>query len=158
MRRKANIRGQPVPKLFLWIAASVADAAAVNRNGIKTILACVLSTFFIKDKPVFSTGPKSLPKNPPDGPALCNRVFDDCILDDEPLTKAFQTLKTCVLVNSNLHGKLFSSLESPTTFDESFKVTSVSFFIWDFNLLSCELDNFTFKVLIDSFYADIILK
>ena len=31
-------------------------------------------------------------------------------------------------------------------FDDRFKVISVSFFIPDFNLLSCELDNFTFKV------------
>ena len=41
--------------------------------------------------------------------------------------------------------KLFSSYESTTTFDESFKVTSVLFFITDFNLLSCELSNFSFK-------------
>ena len=26
-------------KFFLWIAASIADAAAVNPNGIKTLLA-----------------------------------------------------------------------------------------------------------------------
>ena len=51
-----------------------------------------------------------------------------------------------MLVN-NLCGKLFSSLESPTTFDEIFKVTSVPFFIPDFNLLSCELDNFTSNML-----------
>ena len=42
---------------------------------------------------------------------------------------------------------LFSSLESPTTFDEIFKVTSVFFFIPDFNSLSCQLGNFMFKVL-----------
>ena len=38
-------------------------------------------------------------------------------------------------------------IKSPKTFDESFKVTPVPFFISDFNMLSCELDNFTFKVL-----------
>ena len=43
-----------------------------------------------------------------------------------------------------LCGKLVSSLQSPTTFDERFKVTSVPFFIPDF---SCELDDFTFKIL-----------
>ena len=32
------------------------------------------------------------------------------------------------------------------TLDERFKITSISFFIADFNLLSCELDNFTFNV------------
>ena len=36
--------------------------------------------------------------------------------------------KACVLVNNNLWGKLFSSLESPAIFDESFNVTSVPFF------------------------------
>ena len=40
-----------------------------------------------------------------------------------------------------------SSLESPTAVDESFEVTSILLFIPDFNLLSSELDNFTFKVL-----------
>ena len=35
-------------KYFLWIAASVADAAAVNPNGIETLLANGLSTFPIK--------------------------------------------------------------------------------------------------------------
>ena len=29
----------PDPNIFWWIAASVADAAAVNLNGIKTLLA-----------------------------------------------------------------------------------------------------------------------
>ena len=43
--------------------------------------------------------------------------------------------------------KLVLSLEFPIKFDERFKVTSVQFFIPDFNLLSCELDNFTIKVL-----------
>ena len=61
--------------------------------------------------------------------------------------KSFTKLETCVLVNNNLCGKLLSSLKPPTTFDESFKVIPVPFFIPDFNLLSCELDNFTFKVL-----------
>ena len=57
-----------------------------------------------------------------------------------------RSFETCVLVNNNLCRKLFSSLESPTIFDSSYKVTSVPFFIPDFNLLSCELDSFTFKV------------
>ena len=73
--------------------------------------------------------------------------FDNLILAGELFAKALQSPETCVLVNNNLCGKLFSSLESPPTFGESFKVTSVPFFILDFNLLSCELDNFTFKVL-----------
>ena len=70
--------------------------------------------------------------------------FDNFILAEELFAKALQILKTSVLVNNNLCGKLFSSLESPATFDESFKVASAPFFIPDFNLLSCKLDNFTF--------------
>ena len=54
--------------------------------------------------------------------------------------------ETCVLVNNDLCGKLFS-LESLTIVNKSFKVTSVLYFIQYFNLLRCVLDNFTFKVL-----------
>ena len=70
-------------------------------------------------------------------------VFDSFILAKELFAKALRSFETCVLVNNNL----FSSLESPATFDENFKVTSVPFFIPDFYLLSSELHNFTFKVL-----------
>ena len=52
--------------IFLCIAASAADAAAVNPKGIKTFLANGLMTFFIKSNHVFSNGPNSLPRNPPD--------------------------------------------------------------------------------------------
>ena len=38
----------PDPNIFLGIAASVVDAAAVNPNGIKTLLANGLSTFSLK--------------------------------------------------------------------------------------------------------------
>ena len=37
----------PDPKTFFRIAASIADATAINPNDIKTILANDLSTFFI---------------------------------------------------------------------------------------------------------------
>ena len=60
------------------------------------------------------------------------------------LQKLYEALKLLfhlklLLVNSNLCRKLFSSLESPTTFDEGFKFTLVTFFIPGFNLLSCKL-------------------
>ena len=58
------------PNTFLGIAASAANAAAVNPRGIKTIL--VNGTFFITAKIVFSNGPKSLLKTPLDCPILCN--------------------------------------------------------------------------------------
>ena len=63
------------PNIFLWIAVSVANAAAVNPNGIKTLLASGVSTFLIKGNPVFSNGPKSLPRNPLDCSILCSRVL-----------------------------------------------------------------------------------
>ena len=63
-------------------------AAAVNPNGIKTILANGLIKFFIKGNPVFSNGPKILPK-----------LF---ILADESFVKALRIFETCVVVNNNL--------------------------------------------------------
>ena len=42
-------------------------------------------------------------------------------------------------------------------FDDTFKITLVLFFVVDFNLLSCELDSFTFNYCIESFHIDIIL-
>ena len=143
--REAKSNGRAKPNIFLWIAASVAYAAAVNPNGIKTVLAVLAGSwnaFLIKDNPVFSNGPKFLPKNLTDYPILCNWVFDDFIWADESFVKGFWRFEICVLVNNNLCGKLFLSLESPTTFDEIFRVTSVPFFIPDFNSSSCEFDNF----------------
>ena len=88
-----------------------------------------LSTFPIKGNPVFSNGPKSLPQNPPGYTILCNLDFDNFILAEELFRKALQRFETCVLINNNLCGKLFSSLESPTTFDEVFKVSLVEVFL-----------------------------
>ena len=61
--------------------------------------------------------------------------FDNFVLAEELFVKPFRSFGTCVLVNNNLCGRLFSSLESPTIFEEIFKVTSVPFYIPDFNLL-----------------------
>ena len=52
---------------------NVADPAAVNCNGLKTILASVLS-IFIKGNPFFSNGPKGLLENPRNGPVLCKYI------------------------------------------------------------------------------------
>ena len=52
----------PDPNIFWWIAPSVADAAVVNPDGTKTLLAYGLSTYPIKDNPVFSDGSKGLRK------------------------------------------------------------------------------------------------
>ena len=56
----------PDPKIFLWIPASATDAAAVNPNGIETLLVNRLITFLINGSPVFNIGPRSLPRIPPD--------------------------------------------------------------------------------------------
>ena len=37
--------------------------------------------------------------------------------------------------------------ELAVIFDDNLNLTSVSFFIADFNLLNCEFDSFTFKLL-----------
>ena len=69
---------------------------------------------FNKGNPVFSNAPKGLTKTTPDFPILCNWVFDNFILTDEPFAKALRSLEASVLVNNNnVCGKLVSSLESP---------------------------------------------
>ena len=60
-----------------WIAPFVTDAAAVNLNGTKTLLAYSLSTFPINGKLIFSDGPKSLLRNPPNCTIVDNRVFEN---------------------------------------------------------------------------------
>ena len=52
----------PDQSITSWVVASVAVAAAANSNGIKTLLARSLSTFFINE-------------NPLDWPILCNWDF-----------------------------------------------------------------------------------
>ena len=56
----------PDPNNFLCIPVSAADAAAVNPNGIKTLLANGLITFFINGSPLYNNGPRSLARNLPD--------------------------------------------------------------------------------------------
>ena len=86
-----------------------------------------------------------LPRNPLDCIILDNWVFGNLISADEWIAKALRRFETCLLVNNNLWEKLVSS--SPIIFDVILKTTSVSFFIVDLNLLSCEFDSFTFKLL-----------
>ena len=107
----------------------------------------IASVHFFKGKPVFKNGSKILLKNAHDCPILCIWVFDNFIFAEEPFVKALQSLETSVLVDNDFYEKLVSSLELPITFNERFKVTSVPFFIPDLNLLSCQLNNLTLKVL-----------
>ena len=110
---------------IISLASSIADAAAANRNGIKGLLGIGLRTFHIKGNPVFGNSSPS-PKNPSDFPISCNWVFDCFMFADETFVKAYQSFETCVLVNNNLCGNLFSSLELPRTFNEIF----TSFYSW----------------------------
>ena len=86
------------------------------------LLANGLSACPMKGNPVFNNGPKSLPENGPDCAILCNLVFDDFILADKPFGQALRNFQTGVLINNNLCGKLFSALESPTTFEQFSKL------------------------------------
>ena len=48
------------------------------------LLANGWSTFFIRDKPVFSNGLRRLARNSPDCPILDHWVFENFVLADEP--------------------------------------------------------------------------
>ena len=63
------------------------------------------------------------------------------------LAKALRRFAICLLVNNNSGRKLVLSSELPIIFDDSLKTISVSVFIADFSLLSCEFDSLTFKLL-----------
>ena len=134
----------PDPNIFLCIPASAVDAAAGNPKGIKTLLASCLITFFISGYPVFSNGTRSLLRNTPDSIIWDIWVFDN-LISFYLSAKALRRFAACLLVNNNLWGKLVSS--SPIIFDDNLKTTSVLFLITDFNLLSCEIDSFTCKLL-----------
>ena len=100
----------------------------------------------MKGKPCFSNDSKCLPKNPSWLSYFMQLRFWQ--LADKLFGKTLQSFETCELVYNNLCGNYWhASLESPAAFDESFKVISRPFIIPDFNLLSCKLDNFTFKLL-----------
>ena len=88
-------------RFFLCIPESAAAAAAVNPKGIKTPLANGLIAFFISGNPVFSKGPRCLPRNSPDCISLDNWVFDSLILVLELFIKALRRFATCLLVNNN---------------------------------------------------------
>ena len=54
--------------------------------------------------------------------------------------------------------KIFSSLESQETFDEIFNVTSVPFFVPDFNLLSYKFDSLHLNYYNEYFSIDILVE
>ena len=82
-------------KYFLFIAASVAEAAAV-----KPSIPNGLTTDFNKGNTDFRNGIKNF-KNPPFC-ILVNCAFENLILAYVWLFNAFLRLKVCLLVNNNL--------------------------------------------------------
>ena len=70
-------------------------------------------------------------------------VFDNSIWADK-FTRALWRFQAFVLVSNSLWGKLASSSELSIRFDDKLRALSVSFFVADFNLFSCEFGNFTF--------------
>ena len=98
------------PKKFLLNSCISFDAAAVNPEGSKTLLASGVSTFFIEVKPVFIKGQRNLPKNCPKSTILDNWVFENFMLAVEAFAKTFRIFEICELVENNSCGKLASSL------------------------------------------------
>ena len=88
--------------MLLFIPTSAADAAAVNPNGIKTLLANGFITFYINGNLVYNNGPRSLPRNPPDCIILDIWVFDSLISVDKQFSKSLRRFATCLLVKGNL--------------------------------------------------------
>ena len=83
--------------IFLLNATSVTDAAAVNPNGIKTLLANGSSIFFINGIPVFSNGTRS----PPDCAILDSQSFDNFILAVELFVKALNHVYLLIIYVEN---------------------------------------------------------
>ena len=82
--------------ISLSVPASSADAATVNPNEIKSLLANSAYTVFNNGKSVFSNGSKSRPKIPTDYTILDSWVFYIFILAGKLLSKALQTFETCL--------------------------------------------------------------
>ena len=118
----------PDSKILLCTPASAANAAAVNPNGTKALLAYGWITLFINGNPVFNNGRSSLPRNPRDCIILDNWVFANVISVDELLGNVLQRLSICLLINNNSCGKLVLSSQLPIIFDDNLKTTSVLFF------------------------------
>ena len=65
--------------------------ASVNPNGIKSLLANVLTTIFITGNQVFSNGPKIPSKDPPDCAILSNWVYNNFKQAEELFSKVLRS-------------------------------------------------------------------
>ena len=84
------MKDDQILRFFLCIPASAADAAAVNPKRIKTLFANGLIAFFISGNPVFSNGPRYLPRNPRDCIILDIWVFHNLMPVDDLSAKALR--------------------------------------------------------------------
>ena len=90
----------PDPKIFLCIPAL--QLMLLQLILTETLLANGLIIFFINGNPVFSNGPRSLPRNPPDCIILDILVFDNLISVDDLSAKTLRRFATWLLINNNL--------------------------------------------------------
>ena len=100
--------------------------------------------YFIIGKPTFMNGPRILPRNPP-------KLFltaEFLTIISKPMNwmfaKALRGLQTFLSCISKFWGKLVSLV--PIMFNDNHRDTSVAFFVTDFSLLRCNIDNFTFTL------------
>ena len=110
---------------------------------MSTLFAYVVKQL-INNKITFLNVLRILPRNSPAFIISDSCVFDDFILTDKFFEKALGWMETCSSLNNHLCGKSVSLV--PIIFDDSFKNTSVAFFVPDFNLSSSKSDNFTFTI------------
>ena len=83
------------PRIFFRIPASVADAATVDPNGIKMLLANGLRIFSINGNPTFKSGLRNLLRNLLGDTLIDNWVFENLVLANELLVKALPSFETC---------------------------------------------------------------
>ena len=131
--------------LFLWRAASVADNAAVNLNGMSKLLAFKLLTFSLIAYFITLKVKEVYDRNSPSCIILEIFVFDILGVPGKLFAKAWQISAIFLPASNTFYGKIVLLLDLLIIFDDNLKVTSL--FTANFNLLSREFDNFRFTLL-----------
>ena len=113
------------PNIFFWIAATVADAAIVHPNGIRTLLANGVSPFFINGKSAFINGANSIPRNSPNCTILDKCVFDNFSLAYESIKKSKHWFHLCAFTFDWYLFQLIMHLNPDLSCCNSFTLSSV---------------------------------
>ena len=87
------------PRIFWWLAASVANSFAINSNNIKTLLGNGFNAFFIKFIPLFGNVLEVYLKFLLIALFHAIEILIIFIVAEELCTKALQNFDTWVLVN-----------------------------------------------------------